>query len=123
MRMEHLMTSIDKLTSHRPNSALSNSTRWQRERRGSTSPTSTCRSTWRWPECPRRFRWRYGHATGGHLQAGDLSPMLAGAAHLPDRERPTYKFRPDEPMTYNSLIGDMGSSRSGGQQQRVLLDR
>jgi ATP-binding cassette, subfamily B, bacterial CvaB/MchF/RaxB len=27
------------------------------------------------------------------------------------------------PMTYNSLIGDMGSSLSGGQKQRVLLAR
>jgi ATP-binding cassette, subfamily B, bacterial CvaB/MchF/RaxB len=27
------------------------------------------------------------------------------------------------PMTYNSLIGDMGSSLSGGQRQRVLLAR
>jgi ABC-type transport system involved in Fe-S cluster assembly fused permease/ATPase subunit len=27
------------------------------------------------------------------------------------------------PMTYNSLIGDMGSSLSGGQKQRVLLTR
>ena len=26
-------------------------------------------------------------------------------------------------MTYNSLIGDMGSSLSGGQKQRVLLAR
>ena len=25
------------------------------------------------------------------------------------------------PMTYNSLIGDMGSSLSGGQKQRLLL--
>jgi ATP-binding cassette subfamily B protein RaxB len=25
------------------------------------------------------------------------------------------------PMTYNSLVGDMGSSLSGGQKQRVLL--
>ena len=27
------------------------------------------------------------------------------------------------PMTYNSLIGDMGSSLSGGQKQRVMLAR
>ena len=27
------------------------------------------------------------------------------------------------PMTYNSLVGDMGSSLSGGQKQRVLLAR
>jgi len=27
------------------------------------------------------------------------------------------------PMTYNSLIGDMGSSLSGGQRQRVMLAR
>ena len=27
------------------------------------------------------------------------------------------------PMTYNTLIGDMGSSLSGGQKQRVLLAR
>ena len=27
------------------------------------------------------------------------------------------------PMSYNSLIGDMGSSLSGGQKQRVLLAR
>jgi ATP-binding cassette subfamily B protein RaxB len=27
------------------------------------------------------------------------------------------------PMTYNSLIGDMGSSLSGGQKQRLLLSR
>jgi len=27
------------------------------------------------------------------------------------------------PMTYNSLVGDMGSSLSGGQRQRVLLAR
>ena len=27
------------------------------------------------------------------------------------------------PMTYNSLIGDMGSSLSGGQKQRLLLAR
>jgi ATP-binding cassette subfamily B protein RaxB len=27
------------------------------------------------------------------------------------------------PMTYNSLIGNMGSSLSGGQKQRVLLAR
>src|SRR5438105_5777720 len=27
------------------------------------------------------------------------------------------------PMTYNSLIGDMGSSLSSGQKQRVLLAR
>jgi ATP-binding cassette subfamily B protein RaxB len=27
------------------------------------------------------------------------------------------------PMTYNSLIGDMGSSLSGGQKQRILLAR
>src|SRR3954447_16130002 len=27
------------------------------------------------------------------------------------------------PMTYNSLIGDMGTSLSGGQKQRVLLAR
>jgi ATP-binding cassette subfamily B protein RaxB len=27
------------------------------------------------------------------------------------------------PMTYNSLVGDMGSSLSGGQKQRVLLTR
>src|SRR5262249_38703512 len=27
------------------------------------------------------------------------------------------------PMTFNSLIGDMGSSLSGGQKQRVLLAR
>jgi ATP-binding cassette subfamily B protein RaxB len=27
------------------------------------------------------------------------------------------------PMTYNSLVGDMGSSISGGQKQRVLLAR
>jgi ATP-binding cassette subfamily B protein RaxB len=27
------------------------------------------------------------------------------------------------PMTYNSLIGDMGSSLSGGQKQRVILAR
>src|SRR4028118_526870 len=27
------------------------------------------------------------------------------------------------PMTYSSLIGDMGSSLSGGQKQRVLLAR
>src|SRR5215208_1476277 len=27
------------------------------------------------------------------------------------------------PITYNSLIGDMGSSLSGGQKQRVLLAR
>src|SRR5262249_33104256 len=27
------------------------------------------------------------------------------------------------PMTYNSLIGDMGSSLSSGQKQRVLLSR
>src|SRR5215218_2913081 len=27
------------------------------------------------------------------------------------------------PMTYNSLIGDMGSSLSGGQKQRVLIAR
>jgi ATP-binding cassette subfamily B protein RaxB len=26
-------------------------------------------------------------------------------------------------MTYNSLVGDMGSSLSGGQKQRVLLAR
>jgi ABC-type protease/lipase transport system fused ATPase/permease subunit len=26
-------------------------------------------------------------------------------------------------MTYNSLIGDMGSSLSGGQKQRVMLAR
>jgi len=29
----------------------------------------------------------------------------------------------DMPMTYNSLIGDMGSSLSGGQKQRVMLAR
>jgi ATP-binding cassette subfamily B protein RaxB len=29
----------------------------------------------------------------------------------------------DMPMTYNSLIGDMGSSLSSGQKQRVLLAR
>jgi ATP-binding cassette, subfamily B, bacterial CvaB/MchF/RaxB len=29
----------------------------------------------------------------------------------------------DMPMTYNSLVGDMGSSLSGGQKQRVLLAR
>jgi ATP-binding cassette, subfamily B, bacterial CvaB/MchF/RaxB len=27
------------------------------------------------------------------------------------------------PMTYNSLVGDMGSSLSGGQKQRVMLAR
>jgi ATP-binding cassette, subfamily B, bacterial CvaB/MchF/RaxB len=27
------------------------------------------------------------------------------------------------PMTYNSLVGDMGSSLSGGQKQRLLLAR
>jgi ATP-binding cassette subfamily B protein RaxB len=27
------------------------------------------------------------------------------------------------PMTYNSLVGDMGSALSGGQKQRVLLAR
>jgi ATP-binding cassette subfamily B protein RaxB len=27
------------------------------------------------------------------------------------------------PMTYNTLIGDMGSTLSGGQKQRVLLAR
>ena len=27
------------------------------------------------------------------------------------------------PMTYSSLVGDMGSSLSGGQKQRVLLAR
>jgi ATP-binding cassette, subfamily B, bacterial CvaB/MchF/RaxB len=27
------------------------------------------------------------------------------------------------PMTYNSLVGDMGSSLSGGQKQRVLIAR
>ena len=27
------------------------------------------------------------------------------------------------PMTYNSLIGDMGYSLSGGQKQRALLAR
>ena len=27
------------------------------------------------------------------------------------------------PMTYNTLIGDMGSSLSGGQKQRVMLAR
>lgn len=27
------------------------------------------------------------------------------------------------PMTYNSLVGDMGSSLSGGQKHRVLLAR
>ena len=27
------------------------------------------------------------------------------------------------PMTYNSLVGDMGSSLSGGQKQRVILAR
>src|SRR3954470_1399969 len=27
------------------------------------------------------------------------------------------------PMTYNSVVGDMGSSLSGGQKQRVLLAR
>ena len=27
------------------------------------------------------------------------------------------------PMTYNSLVGDMGSSLSGGQKQRIMLAR
>ena len=27
------------------------------------------------------------------------------------------------PMTYNTLVGDMGSSLSGGQKQRVMLAR
>jgi ATP-binding cassette subfamily B protein RaxB len=66
-----------------------------------------------------------------HLLSGSIADNICFFDQISDHERMIESAQAagihDEimamPMTYNSLIGDMGSSLSGGQKQRVLLAR
>ncbi len=65
------------------------------------------------------------------LFAGSIADNITFFDEIPDQERITACAQlaaiHDEimamPMTYNSLIGDMGTALSGGQKQRILLAR
>jgi ATP-binding cassette subfamily B protein RaxB len=62
---------------------------------------------------------------------GTISENISFAADVPDMDRVEECARlaclDDDiramPMSYNTLIGDMGAALSGGQQQRLLLAR
>jgi ATP-binding cassette subfamily B protein RaxB len=81
---------------------------------------------------PRAYREQIGAVMQeDQLLSGSIADNICFFDHTFDQQRMIECARlariHDEimamPMTYNSLIGDMGSSLSGGQKQRILLAR